>query len=123
MNIALCAAFLEEDVWEKSLQALTSPHKVEITQCNSALALLPMLQLKPFSLLVVVLNGVAGLEAVRHLREKASDVPILWISDEDYSLTGYQYHVTRFLRRPVSQVDLREALAVCLHLESGCKIK
>ena len=123
MNIGLCAAFLEEDIWETIIRELDLADNIEITQGNGAQALLPALHLKHFSLVVVVLNGSAGLEAVSHLREKASDVPILWISDEDYSLTGYQYHVTRFLRRPVSQVDLREALAVCLHLESGCKIK
>jgi DNA-binding NarL/FixJ family response regulator len=67
-------------------------------------------------LLIVVLNGVAGLEAVRRLREKVPDVPLLWISDEDYSLFGYQYRVSRFLRRPISDTDLREAVAGCLKI-------
>ena len=116
MNIALCAAFLEEDVWESSLRAAFSPQRIEITECNSAGALSRMLELKPFSLLIVALNGVAGLEAVRELREKAPNTPLLWISDEDYSLFGYQYRVTRFLRRPASVAQLREALAVCLKL-------
>ncbi|KXL52257.1 response regulator receiver domain protein [Anaerotignum neopropionicum] len=114
MNIALCAAFLEEDIWESRLLAATFPQKFEITECNSPRGLLSMLELKPFSLLVIVLNGVAGLEAVRQLRQKAPDVPILWISDEDYSLFGYQYHVNRFLRRPVSDMELREAITSCL---------
>jgi len=119
MNVALCAAFLEEDVWENRLRAVISPHKVEITECNSAQALLPVLELKPFSLLVVVLNSVAGLEAVRQLREKAPNVPILWISDEDFSLFGYQYHITYFLRRPVSDMELREAVEGCLRVGRG----
>ena len=92
MNAALCAAFLEEDVWEGRLLAAASPQSLDVTECNSAKALLKILELKPFSLLIVVLNGVAGLEAVRQLRAKAPDVPLLWISDEDYSLFGYQYH-------------------------------
>ncbi|WP_206458861.1 hypothetical protein [Anaerovorax sp. IOR16] len=116
MNIALCAAFLEEDVWESRLLEAASLHKVEITECNSARALLPLLELKPFSLLAVVLNGVTGLEVVRELREKVPDMPILWISDEDYSLFGYQYRVTYFLRRPVSGIELREAVTACLRL-------
>lgn len=74
------------------------------------------MELKPFSLLIVGLNGACGLEAVRRLREKAPDVPLLWISDEDYSLFGYQYRVTRFLRRTVSDVQLREAVAGCLKI-------
>ncbi|WP_283610633.1 response regulator [Faecalispora anaeroviscerum] len=116
MNVALCAAFLEEDVWESRLRAAASPQRLELTERNSARALLPLLELKPFSLLAVALNSVAGLEAVRQLREKAPDVPLLWISDEDYSLFGYQYRVTCFLRRPVSDTELREAVAGCLKL-------
>ncbi|WP_027400487.1 response regulator [Anaerovorax odorimutans] len=116
MNVALCAAFLEEDVWENRLVTAAFPKKVEITECNSIKALLKILELKPFSLLIVVLNGVAGLEAVRQLQENAPGVPLLWISDEDYSLFGYQYRVTRFLNRQVSDAELREAVAGCLKL-------
>lgn len=116
MNVALCAEFLEEDVWASRLRAAALPQKIEITECNSAGELLKILELKQFSLLIVVLNGVAGLEAVRQLRESALGIPLLWISDEDYSLFGYQYRVTRFLRRFVSDVELREAVAGCLKL-------
>lgn len=116
MNVVLCAAFLEEDVWENRLVTAAFPHRVELTECNSARALLPLLELKPFSLLVVALNGVSGLEAVRQLRAKAPDVTLLWISDEDYSLFGYQYHVNSFLHRPVSDTELREAVTGCLRL-------
>lgn len=120
MNVALCAAFLEEDVWEGRLVTAIFPHRAELTECNSARALLPLLELKPFALLVVVINGVAGLEAVRQLRDKVPDVPILWISDEDYSLFGYQYRVNSFLRRPVSDTELREAVTLCLKcIEKG----
>lgn len=114
MIVALCAAFLEGDIWESRLQAAASPKMLEVTECNSVCALFPLMDLKPFSLLAVVLNGVAGLDAIRQLREKAPDVPLLWISDEDYSLFGYQYRVTCFLRRPVSDTELREAVAGCL---------
>lgn len=123
MNIALCAAFLEEDIWESRLRTAAPPKRIEITECNSARALLRVLELKPFSLLAVVLDGVAGLEAVRQLRAKAPEVPILWISDEDYSLFGYQYRVTCFLRRPVSDTELREAVAGCLGLSEKGEAK
>ena len=121
MNVALCAAFLEEDVWENRLVTAALPQRIEITEWKSAEALLRILELKPFSLLVVVLNGVAGLEAVRHLREKAPDVSLLWISDEDYSLFGYQYRVTCFLQRTVSDAELHEAVAGCLEISEKGK--
>lgn len=116
MNIALCATFLEGDIWENLLRMAVFPYKVEITECNSAKALLPVLELKQFSLLTVVLNGVAGLEAVRELREKSPDVPLLWISDQDFSLFGYQYRATYFLNKPVTDKEIREAVADCLGL-------
>lgn len=116
MNIGLCAAFLEGDVWESRLRVATSLYKVDIVECNSAQALLPMLELKSFSFLVVVLNGVTGLEAVGQLRTKVPDVPLLWISDEDFSLAGYQYRVTYFLHRPVSDKELQAAVLGCLQL-------
>ncbi len=116
MNVALCAAFLEEDIWESRLRTVAFPQKLDITECNSAQALLRILELKPFSFLVVALNGVAGLEAIRQLRAKLPDIPILWISDEDYSLFGYQYRVTCFLCKPVPDTELRDAVSSCLRL-------
>ena len=123
MNVALCAAFLEEDIWENRLVTAALPERIEITECNSVKALLKILELKPFSLLIVVLNGVAGLEAVRRLREMAPDVPLMWISDEDYSLFGYQYRVTYFLCRPVSDTQLREAVAGCLGISEKGEVE
>lgn len=117
MNVALCVAFLEEDIWENCLVTAAFPQKLEITECNSAGVLLKILELKSFSLFIVALNGVAGLEAVRQLRGKAPDVPLLWISDEDYSLFGYQYRVNSFLRKPVSDAELRKAIIGYLQLE------
>ncbi|WP_028828971.1 response regulator [Proteocatella sphenisci] len=116
MNVGLCTAFLEEDVWASRLLVAALPQKLEITNCNNVQALLRILELKTFSLLIVALNGVTGLETVRQLWEKAPEVPILWISDEDYSLFGYQYRVSRFLCKPVSDIKLSEAVAGCLML-------
>ncbi|MEA4974001.1 MAG: hypothetical protein VB119_12660 [Candidatus Metalachnospira sp.] len=54
MNIALCAAFLEEDLWESRLLAAAYPKRLELTQSNGSQRLLPMLELKQFSLLAVI---------------------------------------------------------------------
>lgn len=114
MNVALCAAFLEEDIWENRLVKAAPPQIIEITECNTAETLLKMQALKLFSLLIVALDGADGVEAVRILREKEPNVPIIWISDEDYSLLGYQYRVSRFLCKPVTDVQLWEAVAESL---------
>lgn len=114
VNVAMCAAFLKEDVWERRLIAAAFPLRLELIECNSAKALMPLLDLKPYSLIVVVLEGALGLEAVRQLRCKAPNVPLLWISDEDYSLCGYQHRISYFLRCPVSDTELRAAVTECL---------
>jgi DNA-binding response OmpR family regulator len=119
MDFAVCAAFLEADIWESRLRDAAVPRTVEITECNSAGTLLSALALKPFSLVTVILDGGAGLEAVRQIRAKAPDVPLIWISNEDFSMYGYQYHVTYFLRKPLSEAQLREAVRGCLRLEEG----
>jgi DNA-binding response OmpR family regulator len=114
MEFAMCAEFLEADVWEGRLRDAAAPCAVEITECNSVRSLLPVLELKPFSLLIVMLNGVAGLDAVRKIRARQPETPLLWVSDEDFSLLGYQYHVTCFLHGPVCDAELREAVKNCL---------
>ena len=116
MEFAICAAFLDADVWESRLRNAVAPLKVEIAECNSVQAFLPLLELKPFSLLAVILNGTAGLDAVQRIRERQPETPLLWISDEDFSLLGYQYHVTCFLHSPVCNAELQEAVKNCLCL-------
>lgn len=119
MKIALCAAFLEEDIWESQLRTAAFPYKLDITECNSVQALLPVLELKQFALFVVALNGKLGLEAVQQIREKAPGIPLLWISDEDFSMLSYQYRVSCFLHKPVLGRGLGEALTRCLRLGEG----
>lgn len=114
MDFAVCAAFLEEDVWENRLRYAAAPLPVEITECSSVRALLPVLELKPFTLIVITLSGAAGLRAVRQIRRKHPETPLLWISDEDFSLLGYRYHVTCFLRSPVCETRLQAAVKNCL---------
>lgn len=123
MDFAMCAPFLEADVWESRLRAAVVSQTIEITECNSVLTLLHVLELKSFSLMAIILNGLEGLEAVRVIRQHQPEIPLLWISDEDFSLFGYQYHVTHFLRKPVRDVALREALKNCLRLSAGLSPK
>lgn len=117
MNFVIHGTFLEADIWEELLYYAAAPQKPEITECNSIQTLLAMLDLKHISLLVVTVDGVAGLDAVRQIRHRQPEVPLLWISDEDFSLLGYQYHVTHFLRKPVCDNDLRKAVEQCIRLE------
>lgn len=114
MEFALCAPFLEEELWADRLRRAALPHGAQVTACNSPESLVPVLERRPFALAAVALNGPAGMEAVRRLRERDPRIPLLWISDGDYSLAGYQYRVTYFLCGPVEDAALRRAVACCL---------
>lgn len=114
MNFIVHGTFWEADIWEDLLRYAAAPHKPEITECNSIRTLLAMLDLKQITLLIVTVDGVAGLDAIRQIRQQQPEVPLLWISDEDFSLFGYQYHVTHFLRKPVCDTELRTAIQSCL---------
>lgn len=60
---------------------------------------------------VIALPGVAGLNAVEHLRSLDPKCGIIWCSDLDFSLQAFRLRVDDFLMEPVSGEALQEALA------------
>lgn len=111
MNIALCAIFIEGDVWEERLRAAALNIELQIDEYNRTDILLP--ELSRYGVIVVAMDGVAGLQAVRDIRSMVDDIPLLWISNEDYSRFAYQNHVTHFLLKAASDTDLQKALEHC----------
>ncbi len=72
---------------------------------------------------VIALSGVAGLNAVEHLRSLYPDCGIIWCSDLDFSLHAFRLRVDYFLMEPVSGDALREGLSAWFRRrrESGTK--
>lgn len=111
MNIALCTIYIEGDLWEERLKATALNIELLIDEYNRTDILLS--RLSCYRVVVVALDGVAGLETVRAIRAISKDVALLWISDEDYSRFAYQNHVTHFLLKSASDIDLQKALEHC----------
>lgn len=111
MNVALCTIYIEGDLWEERLKAAALNMELQIDEYNRIDTLLP--QLSFYRVVVVAIDGVAGLETVRAIRAISHNVALLWISDEDYSQFAYQNNVTHFLLKNSSNTKLQRALEHC----------
>ena len=61
---------------------------------------------------VIVLPGVAGLNAVEHLRSLCPGCGIIWCSDLDFSLQAFRLRVEYFLLEPVSAESFQQGLNI-----------
>ena len=68
-----------------------------------------------FSHAVIALPGVAGLNAVEHLRALCPACRIIWCSDLDFSLHAFRLRVDYFLLEPVTKVAFQQGLYAWLN--------
>jgi len=61
---------------------------------------------------VIALPGVAGLNAVEHLRSVCPACAIIWCSDLDFSLQAFRLRVEYFILEPVSAESFQQGLNV-----------
>lgn len=71
-----------------------------------------------FDYAVIALPGVAGLNAVEHLRSLCPACRIIWCSDLDFSLHAFRLRVDYFLLEPVTEESLRQGLCVWLEYKA-----
>ena len=108
MRLALCVHFLDGDIWKERLRAADEGIAV-IDEYGSAKELLDSVNVH--DVVIVALRGVAGLQAVRTLREAKYMQPLVWIADEEeYALFSYRYRVAFFLLDTEEPAVLRSAL-------------
>lgn len=60
---------------------------------------------------IVVISGVAGLNAVEHLYSLNPNCRLIWCSDLDFSLHAYRLRAEYFILSPVTDVELQRGLA------------
>ena len=65
-----------------------------------------------FGYAVIALPGVAGLNAVEHLRSICPGCGIIWCSDLDFSLQAFRLRVAYFILEPVDAQRFQEGLNV-----------
>ena len=71
-----------------------------------------------FGYAVIALPGVAGLNAVEHLRSLCPACRIIWCSDLDFSLHAFRLRVDYFLLEPVTEESFRQGLCVWLEYKA-----
>lgn len=71
-----------------------------------------------FGYAVIALPGVAGLNAVEHLRSLCPSCRIIWCSDLDFSLHAFRLRVDYFLLEPVTEESFRQGLCVWLEYKA-----
>lgn len=64
------------------------------------------------SCIVLALPGVAGLNAVEHLRSLCPDCGIMWCSDLDFSLQAFRLRIEYFLLEPITPEAFFHGLTV-----------
>ena len=63
---------------------------------------------------IIALSGVAGLNAVEHLRSLCPACRIIWCSDLDFSLQAFRLRADYFMLKPIDPESLRQGLSVWL---------
>lgn len=71
-----------------------------------------------FGYAVIALPGVAGLNAVEHLRSLCPACRIIWCGDLDFSLHAFRLRVDYFLLEPVTEESFRQGLCVWLEYKA-----
>lgn len=61
---------------------------------------------------IVTLHGVAGLNAVEHLKSIYPNCRLIWCSDLDFSLHAFKIRADYFLLEPIHEEVLQESLMV-----------
>ena len=65
------------------------------------------------SIVLLALQGVAGLNAAEHLRSLHPKCKMIWCSDLDFSLHAFKLRVEYFFMEPVEEQKLWEGLTAC----------
>lgn len=109
MYLALLTRYMEGDLWRERLCAALADEPPQIDEYNT---LDTMTEQPPaYDAAVVAVDGPDGLTAVRTLRERSSQIPILWIADEaEYAVFAFRYRVTAFLLQDAPETALCTAI-------------
>lgn len=113
MDIALCASFLEGDIWAERLVA-AAQYKLQIDEFNDTDSLLEAISQKPYYAVVAAFDGSEAVMEIEKIREAYPDMPLIWISeDSSLGIAAYQNHVTSFVDKNAFENQIQNALEVC----------
>ncbi|MEY8336999.1 LytTR family DNA-binding domain-containing protein [Lachnospiraceae bacterium 62-35] len=117
LRIALCEDEQEEREHLLSLiQACTIPSQISVFENGDIF--LKNYEIGSFDLIFmdIYMDGISGIEAIRHVRNKEAEVPVAFITtSQDHALDGYRLNVAKYIEKPVSKKAIDEMLKLALY--------
>ena len=110
MKIAICAPFMQSDLWQERLQKASPGHELEFDEFYRPEDVRDVPRFH-YEACVVAIAGAVGLEAAIAARERDADVPLLWFSDDDqFGLEAFRLRAVWLLGLDCSDGELKEAM-------------
>lgn len=110
MRIAICAPFMESDIWQERLRRAAPGHSLEFDEFYHPDDVRGAHRFS-YHACVVAMAGAVGMESAVAARERDTALPILWLSDDDnFSLAAYDLQATMFLNLGCSDRELANAM-------------
>ena len=110
MKIAICAPFMQSDLWQERLQRASPGHELEFDEFYRPEDVRTVSRFR-YEACVVAIAGAVGLEAAIAARERDADVPLLWLSDDDqFGLEAFRLRAVWLLGLDCSDGELKEAM-------------
>lgn len=121
MKIAICAPFMQSDLWQERLRRASPGHHLEFDEFYSPKDIRTVPRFR-YDACVVAIAGAAGLEAAIAIRERDADVPLLWLSDDDqFGLEAFRLRAVMLLSLECSDQELEETMQKVYARRNGSK--
>ena len=105
MKLAICAPFMESDLWQQRLRRAAPWAALEEIRSVPGFR---------YDAGVVVMKGARGLELATALRERSDDLPLLWLSDDEkFGLAAFDLGVAMLLPLNCTDQELADGLRRC----------
>lgn len=68
------------------------------------------------TLMIVLADGAKGMECVYRIRERSSELPVFWFSDDKaFAVQSYRFNCAYFTTKPVTYDKMSRAIKRCSH--------
>ena len=108
MKLAICAPFMESDLWQERLRRAAPWAALEF---DEEIRSVPGFR---YDAGVVAMKGARGLELATALRERSAALPLLWLSDDEkFGLAAFDLGAAMLLPLNCTDQELADGLRRC----------
>ena len=113
MKLAICAPFMESDLWQERLRRAAPWAALEFDEFYRPEEIRSVPGFR-YDAGVVVMKGARGLELATALRERSDDLPLLWLSDDEkFGLAAFDLGAAMLLPLNCTDRELADGLHRC----------